>query len=193
MKKVFIWVANPKAGSLSSGLAQAYAAGARAKGADVRITELSDMVFEPRFEGYTGRGQDMAPDLLKWQQSVAWADHVLIVHPYWWGSMPTEAKAVLDMALTPGFGFKYHSKGMGWDKLLAGRTGDAIITSDTPPWLDTLLYRKPGRRVLRNQVLGFVGIKPRKIVQFGSVKLAGAAKIARWLGKAEAMGAKAAV
>lgn len=191
MKNVFIWVANPKAASLSSALAESYAKGARAKGAEVRIMELSDMEFTPEFEGYTGRGKELAPDLKAWQEAITWADHVLIVYPYWWGAMPTKAKAVLDMALTPGFGFKYHQKGMGWDKLLAGRTGDAIITSDTPPWLDTLLYRKPGRRVIRNQVMDFVGIKVRKVVQFGSVKMAAPQKIAGWIARAERMGGRA--
>lgn len=191
MKKVFIWVANPKAGSLSSGLAQSYAKGAEAQGAEVRIMELSDMDFVAEFEGYTGR-KELAPDLVKWQEAVTWADHLLIVYPYWWGAMPTKAKAVLDMALVPGFGFKYHNSGLKWDKLLKGRTGDAIITSDTPPWLDAVLYRKPGRRVIKNQVLDFVGIKPKKIVQFGSVVSANEKKIARWLSKAQSMGARAA-
>ena len=192
-KNVFIWVANPKAGSLSSGLAEAYAQGAKAKGADVRLMELADMDFVAEFEGYTGRkGKELAPALKAWQENVAWADHILIVYPYWWGAMPTQAKAVLDMALTPGFAFKYHDKGVRWDKLLEGRTGDAIITSDTPPWLDTLLYRKPGRRVIRNQVMDFVGIKPKKIVQFGSVKTATERKIQGWIEKAQTMGARAA-
>lgn len=192
-KNVFIWVANPKAGSLSSGLAEAYAQGAKAKGADVRLMELADMDFVAEFEGYTGRkGKEFAPALKTWQENVAWADHILIVYPYWWGAMPTQAKAVLDMALTPGFAFKYHDKGVRWDKLLEGRTGDAIITSDTPPWLDTLLYRKPGRRVIRNQVMDFVGIKPKKIVQFGSVKTATERKIQGWIEKAQTMGARAA-
>jgi putative NADPH-quinone reductase len=193
MKKVFVWIAHPKAGSLSATLGQAYAKGAEANGAEVRIMNLSDMDFVAEFDGYTGRkGRALAPDLAKWQDAVTWADHVLIVHPYWWGAMPTKAKAVLDIALETGFAFKYHEKGLGWDKLLSGRTGDAIITSDTPPWLDTLLYRKPGRRVIRNQIMGFVGIKARKVVQFGSVKVASAKKIARWIAKAERMGAKAA-
>jgi len=106
--------------------------------------------------------------------------------------MPTKAKAVLDRALTSGFGYKYHGKGMAWDKLLSGKTADAVITSDTPTLIDTLIYRKPGRRVLKNQVLGFCGVKPRKIVQFGSVKMAGSEKIKRWIDRAETMGTRAA-
>lgn len=196
-KRIFIWVAHPKPGSLNAALAARYAEGARAQGAEVRLTELSDMQFDQDFIGYdgykAGTAAPLAPDLVKWQEDVSWADHVLIVHPYWWGAMPARAKAVLDMALLPGFGYKYRQRGMMWDKLLTGRTGDAIITSDTPPWIDTLLYFRPGRRVIRNQVLKFCGIKPRDIVQFGSIKLAKEGQVDKWLARARSMGARAAL
>mmetsp|Transcript_29419 Transcript_29419/g.57539 ORF Transcript_29419/g.57539 Transcript_29419/m.57539 type:complete len:203 (+) Transcript_29419:38-646(+) len=196
-KRIFIWVAHPKSGSLNAALAARYAEGARAKGAEVREMALADMQFSEAFEGYDPNKERSAPaltpDLQQWQDNIRWADHVLIVHPYWWGAMPARAKAVLDMALLPGFGFKYHKRGVKWDKLLVGRTGDAIITSDTPPWLDTLLYLRPGRRVIRHQVLKFCGIAPRKIVQLGSVKLAKPGHVDKWLDRAQRMGARAAV
>lgn len=191
-KRVFIWVAHPKAGSLCAGLADAYQAGLEEGGAQIRRMELSEMDFDMTFEGYGAPAAPLEPALADWQAAVAWADHVLIVHPYWWGAMPTKAKAVLDRALIPGFGFKYHRRGMGWDKLLKGKSADAIITSDTPPLIDTLIYRKPARRVLKNQVLEFCGVKTKTIIQFGSVKLASPKKIANWLAKAKRLGAAAA-
>lgn len=155
--------------------------------------DLHDMQFgESNFGGYDGNRQTLEPDLLQWQENMKWADHVLVVYPYWWGGMPGRMKSVLDRALLPGFGFKYKDNGLAWDKLLTGKTGDVIITSDTPPLLDRLLYNKPGRRVIRNQVLSFVGIKPRNVVQFGSVKVAKPAKIAGWLNRAAEMGQRAA-
>lgn len=187
-KRIFIWVAHPKAGSLNAALAERYAKGARAKGAEVRIMHLSEMAT---VTGYDAEAA-LSPDVKAWQDNIRWADHVMIVHPYWWGAMPAQAKAVMDAGLHSGFAYKYHGRGMGWDKLLAGRTGDAIITSDTPPLLDTVLYRRPGRRVMRNQVMKFVGVKPKTVVQLGSVKLAKPEKIAGWLKRAEQMGAAAA-
>ncbi len=195
-RKIFIWVAHPKGSSLCGGLADAYQAGAERAGADVRRMNLSEMAFDLNFEGYKDpygeRQAALEPDLEQWQDSMRWADHVMVVHPYWWGGMPAKAKAVLDRALSPGFAFKYRRKSVLWDKLLTGRTGDVIITSDTPPWFDTLLYRKPGRRVMKNQVLGFCGIMVKKVLQVGTVKTASDKKIARWIGKAERMGARAA-
>ncbi len=191
-KRVFIWVAHPRQSSLCAAIADAYEAGARAQGAEIRRMDLNEMSFDMEIAGKTGPAGELEPDLAAWQDNVAWADHLFVVHPYWWGAMPTKAKAVLDRALSSGFAYKYRARGVAWDKLLSGRTADAVITSDTPPWIDTLLYRQPGRRVLRNQVLAFCGIKPRKILQFGSVKLADEKKIAGWIGRARALGERAA-
>jgi NAD(P)H dehydrogenase (quinone) len=191
-KKVFIWVAHPRAQSLCGGIADSYQAGVEKAGGEVRRMDLAHMTFDPAFAGYGDDTPPLEADLLAWQAAVAWADHILIVHPYWWGAMPTMAKAVLDRALTPGFAFRYHGRKVAWDKLLVGKTADAIITSDTPPLLDSLLYRKPARRVIRNQVLGFCGIRARRVIQFGSVKLASGKKIATWLARAQRMGVRAA-
>ena len=191
-KRIFIWVAHPRANSLCGSIADAYKAGALETGAELRRMDLAEMSFDTAFEGYGEDALPLEPDLLAWQENIAWADHILIVHPYWWGAMPTRAKAVLDLALTPGFGFRYHTGKVAWDKLLKGRTADAIITSDTPPLLDTLLYRRPARRVIRNQVPGFCGIRAKRIIQFGSVKLASPEKIAGWLRRSQRMGVLAA-
>lgn len=191
-KKVFIWSAHPRAGSLSDGLADAYAAGAKGARAEVRVQKLSDMEFGTDFPGYTKPMSPLEPNLKTWQDNIAWADHLFFVHPYWWGAMPAKAKAVLDRALLSGFGFKYHGEGLGWDKLLTGKTADAMITSDTPPLIDTFIYRKPARRVLKTQVLGFCGVKVRKLVQIGPVKTSKPAKIDSWIARAEHMGVNAA-
>lgn len=195
-KNIFIWVAHPKAtnpssGTLCEGLADAYQKGAQASGANVRRINLGDMVFTTEFDGYT-TAPPLEQDITSWQDAITWADHIVIIHPYWWGAMPAKAKAVLDRALTPEFAYKYHAKSMKWDKLLSGKTADAIITSDTPPLIDTLIYIKPARRVIKNQVLGFCGIKTKSIIQFGSVKMASPKKINGWITRVEKLGSRAA-
>lgn len=190
--RVFIWVAHPKPDSLCKAMADAYQAGVEAKGSEVIRMDLCDMEFDLNTEGYIYETPTLEPDLVAWQEAVGWADHLMIIHPYWWGSMPTKAKAVIDRALSPGFAFKYHKRGVAWDKLLTGKTADVIITSDTPPVLDTLLYWRAGRRVLSNQILGFCGVKTRKVLQFGSVKTASPEKIGGWIAKVGGLGARAA-
>lgn len=192
-KKIFIWTAHPASNSLCKSLAEAYQLAAEQQGTDIRVMNLADMSFDiDEFAGNNEKMPTLEPDLVAWQENLSWADHLLFVHPYWWGTMPAKAKAVLDRALTPGFGFKYHNKGVGWDKLLKGKTADVMITSDTPPIIDTLMYGKPARRTIKNQVLGFCGIKVKNVKQFGSVKLANDEKISNWLKYAQKMGTNAA-
>ena len=187
-KKVFVWVAHPRETSLCASLAERYLIGAQEAGAQTRRMDLSQMDF------VAGGPEDapLEPDLLEWQRNVEWCDHLLVVHPYWWAAMPARAKSVFDRGLAPGFAYKYRARGVKWDKLLEGRSADGIITSDTPPWMDSLFNRKPGRRVLKSGVLAFCGFDIGKIVQFGSVKLADEGKIANWLNKAGEMGRRAA-
>ncbi|WPZ33350.1 NAD(P)H-dependent oxidoreductase [Thalassobaculum sp. OXR-137] len=190
-KRIFIWVAHPKADSLCKGLADAYQSGAQETGSEVRRMDLSAMTFDLNTDGYGADAPPLEPDLIAWQEAVAWADHILVVHPYWWGSMPTKAKSVIDRALAPGFAFKYHRRGLAWDKLLTGKTADVMITSDTPPLLDTLIYWRPGRRVMRHQILGFCGVKTRRAVQFGPVKTATPEKIDGWIARSRKLGIRA--
>ena len=191
-KRIFIWAAHPKTGSLSEAIADAYQSGAINEGAEVRRMNLSEMSFDMgNFTGYNSDMPKLETDLKEWQDNVSWADHIFIVHPCWWGAMPAKAKMVFDRALSAGFAYKYHNKGVKWDKLLVGKTADAIITSDTPPLIDTLIYGRTGRKVLKNQVLGFCGIKVKKILQLGSIKLATSEKLRKWLYDIEIMGQKA--
>ncbi len=192
-RRVFVWAAHPRAGSLCEGLAQAYADGARDEGADVRLLKLSEMAFDVGgFAGYGAPNPPLEPSLQAWQEATTWCEHMLWVHPYWWGAMPAQAKAVLDRALVPGFGFKYRDKGLLWDKLLTGRSADVIITSDTPPLWDTLVYGRPGRRVARNQVLSFCGVRCQQVRQWGPVKTATPEHRAAWVAEAHRMGRAAA-
>tara|TARA_R110001592_G_scaffold16388_3_gene69715 strand:+ start:8200 stop:8817 length:618 start_codon:yes stop_codon:yes gene_type:complete len=190
--KVFVWVAHPKPDSLCGGIADAYQTSAEAVGALVRRMDLHAMHFDTAFQGYDANHGALEPDLARWQDNIRWADHILIVHPCWWGTMPAQAKAVFDRALLPGFGFKFTGDGSKWDRLLAGKTADVIMTSDTPPILDTLLYVGSGRRLVKKQILEFCGITPKTIKQFGSVKASSPEKRQGWLNKAGDLGARAA-
>ena len=197
-KNILIWVAHPKAKNIGSGtLCESLADVYQEVSGRVRVPILGVLIWvicHSRQNLLVMRTpQALEPDLIEWQKAITWADHIVIIHPYWWGAMPTKVKAVLDRALTPGFAYKYHSKGMGWNKLLKGKTADVIITADTPRFIDTLVYKKTGRRVLKNQVLGFCGIKAKKIVHFGSVKLATPKKINHWLVQVKKIALRAAV
>ena len=191
-KKIFIWVGHPRATSFSHGLADAYQQAAEAKGAEVRRMNLADMDFDMDLtEGYHSR-KTLEPCLEEWRENLSWCEHTAWIYPYWWGGMPAKMKGVIDRSFLPGFAMKYHENDPWWDKLLAGRTGDVLITSDSPGFFDTLRYGAPGRKQVKRLVLEFSGIKVRKMKQFGTVKTASERKLKRWIAEAAKLGASAA-
>ena len=50
------------------------------------VSILAEMAFDTSFDGYGEDALPLEPDLLAWQDGISWADHILIVHPYWWGA-----------------------------------------------------------------------------------------------------------
>ena len=191
-KKIFIWVGHPRETSLSHAFADAYQAAAEAGGADIRRMNLHDMGFDMDLTyGYHAR-KTLEPCLEEWRDNLTWCEHTFWTYPYWWGSMPAKMKGVLDRAFLPGFAMEYHDNDPWWDKLLAGRTADVIISSDAPGFFDTLKYGAPGRKQVKRMVLEFSGIKVRQMKQLGTVKTASDRKIQRWIKTAEKMGASAA-
>jgi NAD(P)H dehydrogenase (quinone) len=76
-------------------------------------------------------------DVLKAQELITWANHLVFVYPTWWAGLPALLRLFFEMVFSPGFAFKYHDrmgkKIVGWDKLLTGKSARIISTMDAPP------------------------------------------------------------
>jgi putative NADPH-quinone reductase len=174
-------------------MADAYQAAAKAAGAEVRRMDISAMTFDPDLtEGYHSR-KTLEPCLKEWRENALWANHLVWAYPQWWGGMPAKMKGAIDRCFLPGFAMQYHEKGPWWDRLLAGRSADILMTSDAPVIWDILSYRRAAKQQVERPVLNFTGVKPLKTLQFGPVKQASDRKIRKWTGKATARGKAVAV
>lgn len=190
-RRLFIWVGHPREDSLSHGMADAYQRGAEEQGAEVRRMHLNDMDFDPDLTfGYQQR-KEHEPCLTEWRDNLKWCEHTCWAYPVWWGNMPAKAKGVIDRAFLPGFAMEYHESDPWWDKLLKGRSGDLLLTSDAPAWFDQIMYRRPAANQAKHAVMKFSGISPVKVLQVGTVKTAKPKKIEHWLNQAYKMGVKA--
>ena len=183
-KRVAVIVGHPAADSWCGALADSYAAAARAGGHEVRMLQLAQLDFDPSLhEGYR-QIQALEPDLLAAQATVAWAEHVVIAYPIWWGSVPALLKGFLDRILLPGFAFKYRPGKAFPEQLLRGRSAQLLVSMDTPPWYFRWVYRMPGIVQLKKTTLEFCGIAPVKVAAFGPLISSSPAQRASWLAKA---------
>ncbi len=190
--KLFRWGGHPAEDSLSHGLIDAYERGAKSVGAEIKRMNLADMAFDPNLaNGYKER-QTLEASLEEWRDTLTWCTHTCWAYPMWWGGMPAKMKGAIDRALLPGFGFAYHENDPFWDRLLKGRSGDAILTADTPSWFDRLTSSSPARKQVKIKVMDFVGIKPVRTHYFAPVRSASHATIEKWKRKLYKAGIKAA-
>ena len=177
---ILILDGHPDEGRLASRLADVYAAAIPA-GHDITRIAVRDLAFESNLEhGYAARTPWEA-DVLRVARAIVAADHIALVFPMWWGGEPALLKGLLDRVLLPGFAFRNHDDDPWWDRLLCGRSADAVITMDTPPVYLRFAYGNPIVRRWRHQMFGYCGLKPARILSLGPTNRGGTAKnLAKW-------------
>ena len=144
--------------------------------ATVQHITVRDLAFDPNLRRGYGADQAWEPDLERVGAALDGCDHLVVGFPLWWGGEPMLLKGLLDRILLPGFAFRYHRNNPFWDRLLAGRSADVLVTMDTPPWYLRAIYGDPVSRRWRRQVLGFCGFRPIRFLQFGPTRRGEAAK-----------------
>ena len=190
-KRILLILGTPKHDSLCHALAEAYCSGARGQGHVVRQLRLGELQFDPILREGFGQQQTLEPDLLEAQRQIHWAEHLVFVYPVWWGGVPALLKGFFDRTFLPGFAFKYRNRSQLWDKLLSGRTADLLVTLDTPPWYFRWIYGAPAHRQMVRTILGFCGIKTRRLTEFAPVRPSSEEQRQGWLRKAEGLGVRA--
>src|SRR5687767_177290 len=100
MKKILLIQGHPDAESFCFHLSDVYKKAAL-KRAEVKEIIVRDLAFNPNLQfGYRKR-TELEPCLLEAQEKIRWADHIVIFHPVWWGSVPALFKGFLDRVFLP--------------------------------------------------------------------------------------------
>ncbi len=119
------------------------------------------------------------------------ADHVVVVTPVWWGTTPALLKGFLDQTLNRGWAFRYTQRGIP-QGLLAGRSAQVLVTSDSPRWYLRMVAGDTTVRALVRATLRFCGLGPVRVTRFTSVHRSSPAMRQAWLRRAQKQGARAA-
>lgn len=188
MKKILIIIGHPDPESFNVAIVEAYKKGAIASGAEVRQVNIRDLAFNPNLQfGYRKR-TELEPDLLKAQELITWAEHLVWIYPVWWGSIPSIMKGFIDRVLLPGFAFKKRENSVWWDKLLTNKSARIISTLDQPAWYYWLVYRQPSNHAMKKLTLEFCGISPVRTTTIGPIRLSKERYRTTWLSKIEKLG-----
>ncbi|ASK30050.1 NADPH:quinone reductase [Chryseobacterium sp. T16E-39] len=190
MKKIAIINGHPNKSSFCCGLTKAYKEGALNSGAEVKEIIIADLQFNPNLQfGYQKR-IELEPDLLKAWEIIQWAEHLIWIHPIWWGGLPAITKGFIDRLFLPGMAFKYRENSVWWDQLLKGKTARIITTLDQPGWYYRLFYGRPSVNQLSKSTLKFCGVKPVKVTYVGIIKTSDEEQRSKWLNKIWVLGQK---
>lgn len=190
MKKIAIINGHPNKESFNFGVAEAYKKGALEAGAEIKEITIAELKFNPNLQfGYQKR-MELEPDLLEAWEIIQWADHLVWIHPVWWGGLPALMKGFIDRLFLPGLAYKYRENSLWWDKLLKGKTAHIITTIDQPGWYYWLMYGRPSVNQLKISTLEFCGVKPVKVTYLGIIRDSKDEQREKWLSKVKALGEK---
>lgn len=191
-KKILVIKAHPKENSYCNDLGEKYVTGAKKAGHEIKVLNLTELNLE-KFIKCTHEDKPKLPkDLLKSQELITWANHLVFVYPTWWASPPSLLKVFFETVFHSGFAFKYkESKGFipKWDKLLPNKSARIMVTMDSPPFYYKYFVGDPGYKTLKD-ILNFCGIKPVHKKYFGSVKMSSENQRKKWLEEAYKIGFK---
>ena len=188
-KKILIIQGHPDSESFNYAIHRSYKKGALSSGAEIKEIFVGELQFDPNLRfGYRKR-TELEPCLVDAQEKIKWCDHIVLIYPIWWGSMPAILKGFFDRVFLPGFAFKKHEGSLWWDKLLTGKTARVISTLDQPVWFYKLVNGSPSDKVIRRLTFWFCGIKPTRITNIGPLRLSTDSFRDLWLKKIEALGA----
>ncbi|MCE1193499.1 MAG: NAD(P)H-dependent oxidoreductase [Acidovorax sp.] len=176
---------------LCHALAQAYAEGAAAAGHEVREVDVARIDFALLRSQHEWELGLLPAALRPAQESIRWAQHIVLFFPLWMGDMPALLKGFLEQVARPGFAFNAEGNNPFGRKGLTGRSARVVVTMGMPALVYRWYFRAHSVKSLERNILGFVGIAPVQETLVGSVELLGDAGVAKWKARMRTLGAKA--
>ena len=186
-KKVLVLCGHPDKDSFSGTVADHYQVGAQDAGHFVERVNIGELNFDPILHKGYKEIQALEPDLLALQDKFREADHIVIIYPNWWCTMPAILKGLFDRFWLPGFAFNFNKQTKKIEKHLAGKTGRVIILSGSHSPFKTWWQFGDYTNEIQYGILEFAGIRT-EVSSFGPCERVSDDVRAKWLKQIEALG-----
>jgi NAD(P)H dehydrogenase (quinone) len=188
-KKIVVLLGNPDTETFTGSIADHYQAAAENAGHEVVRFNIGEMKFDPILHKGYKVIQQLEPDLLLLQEKINWADHVVIVYPNWWCTMPAILKGLFDRMWIPGFAFNFDKTTKQLIQRLKGKTGRTIVVAGTHSPFKTWWKFGDYTNEIQHAILGFAGIDT-SVCTFGPSEKASERTKTSWLKQVAKLGAK---
>lgn len=190
-KKILILLGHPDKETFSGLLADQYQTSATEAGHEVARVNLGDLSFDPILHKGYKEIQNLEPDLLALQEKFNWADHIVIVYPNWWCTMPALLKGLFDRFWLPGFAFNFDRQSKKLIKRLSGKTARVIIVAGTTSPFMTWWKYGDYTNEIQYGILEFAGIKTG-VTALGPCEQVDDSVREKWINKIANLGKKGA-
>lgn len=154
---ILIVKAHPSPHGHTHQIAETYAKAKKAKGHEIKIVDLYAPENQCELLCFDNIREMIAPPLQKkWEDQLAWASEIVVVHPVWWGMPPAVMKNWVDLTFWVHFAYMYMPDGKV-KPMLAGKTAKIFVTCGGTGWW----YHLPILPLIsfwRTTVFHFVGI-----------------------------------
>lgn len=188
-KNILVLCAHPDKESYSGMMADHYQAAAEDVGHIVQRVNIGELNFDPILHKGYKEIQPLEPDLVALQEKFLWANHIVIVYPNWWCTMPAILKGLFDRFWLPGFAFNFNKQTKQIEKHLKGRTGRVIILSGTHSPFKTWWQFGDFTNEIQYGILEFAGIRTG-VSAFGPCEKVDDKIRGKWLKEVEDMARK---
>lgn len=188
-KNILVLLGNPDPETFSGAIADQYQQAAEAAGHNVTRVNISDLKFDPILHKGYKVIQELEPDLLDLQEKFKNADHIVIVYPNWWCTMPAILKGLFDRFWIPGFAFNFNKETKKLEQHLTGRTSRVIVVAGTHSPFMTWWQFGDYTNEIQHGILGFAGIKT-KVTTYGPCNKVDEQVKEKWMQEVAKLGTK---
>lgn len=188
-KNILVILGHSDKDTFSGKIADAYEQAAREAGHTVERVNLGDLTFDPILHKGYKEIQTLEPDLVALQEKIKWADHVTIVYPNWWCTMPAILKGMFDRMWLPGFAFNFDKETKQLIQRLKGKTGRVIILAGTHSPFRTWWKFGDFTNEIQYGILEFAGIKT-EVSAYGPCDRVDDVCRVKWIDEIAALGRK---
>lgn len=190
-RKILILNGNPDPSPerFSAALVEAYLREASLAGHQVRRIDIGALTYPILRSQAEFMTIEPVPDILAAQESVTWADHLVIVFPLWLGGAPALLKGFLEQVFR--YGFAINGPREPAKQLLAGRSARLIVTMGMPAPIFRWVFGGHGLFALERGILWLSGVRPIDHLVIGKVD-GSPERRSRWLEVVGRLGANGA-